>query len=300
MLIASNSGLIAPNGQRVSFRTDAAGQIAALIGPEGSQVLYTYDSHGNLIRVNDLDTGATTYYQYNAANQITAAVQPGGSSNAVSYDANGNLLSVAPINQNLGTTAQYLGQTFAETHAAGATDLYSFIVSDSEVASVLSGSVILGIEVSSSAGFNPALPTIDGLSPIYSSVHAGQSIGLYRLPAGGAYIVSVTGADGTTSGAYHLQVYLPGDVNGDNRVDGTDEQLFAAALGSSIGQPGYVLAADAERTGTLLRKTTSSWKTISASRPTSRRWRQTPRSAPARAFPSRSTSPLWPTTRRAT
>ena len=251
MLIASNSGLVAPNGQRVSFRTNAAGQIAALIGPEGSQVLYTYDSHGNLIRVNDLDTGATTYYQCNAANQITAAVQPGGSSDAVSYDANGNLLSVSPINQNLGTTGQYLGQTFAETHAAGATDLYSFIVSDSEVASVLSGSVIIGIEVSSSAGFNPALPTIDGLSPIYSSVQAGQSIGLYRLPAGGAYIVSVTGADGTTSGAYHLQVYLPGDVNGDNRVDGTDEQLFAAALGSSIGQPGYVLGADAERTGTV-------------------------------------------------
>ncbi len=178
-------------------------------------------------------------------------MQPGGSSDAVSYDANGNLLSVAPINQNLGTTGQYLGQTFAETHAAGATDLYSFIVSDSEVASVLSGSVIIGIEVSSSAGFNPALPTIDGLSPIYSSVQAGQSIGLYRLPAGGAYIVSVTGADGTTSGAYHLQVYLPGDVNGDSRVDGTDEQLFAAALGSSIGQPGYVLGADAERTGTV-------------------------------------------------
>ena len=250
-LVASNSGLVAPNGQRVSFRTNAAGKIAALIGPEGSQVLYTYDGHGNLIRVNDLDTGATTYYQYNAANQITASVQPGGSSAAVTYDASGNLVSVEPISQNLGTTAQYLGQTFSETHAAGATDLYSFILSDSEVASVLSGSVIIGIEVSSSAGFNPALPTIDGLSPIYSSVQAGQSVGLYRLPAGGAYVVSVTGANGTTSGGYDLQVYLPGDVNGDNRVDGTDEQLFASALGTSVGHSGYVLGADAERTGTV-------------------------------------------------
>ena len=250
-LIAFNSGLVAPNGERVSFRTDAAGQIAALIGPDGSQVLYSYDSSGNLIRVNDLDTGATTFYQYNAANQLTAAVQPSGSASAVTYDANGKLQSVNPLNQNLGTTSQFLGQTFAETHTAGATDRYSFILSNSEVASVLSGSVIIGIDVSSTAGFNPALPTINGLAPIYSSVQAGQGVALYRLPAAGAYVVSVTGADGITSGAYQLQVYLPGDVNGDNRVDGTDEQLFAAALGSHVGQPGYVLDADADRNGVI-------------------------------------------------
>ncbi len=250
-LVASNSGLVAPNGQRVTFRTNAAGRIAALIGPDGSQVLYSYDSSGNLIRVNDLDSDTASFYQYNAANQLTAAVQPGGSSTAVVYDANGNLQSVDPINQNLGTTRQFLGQSFAEAHVAGATDRYSFILSNSELASVLAGSVIIGIDVGSSAGFNPALPTIDGLAPIYSSVQAGHSVALYRLPAGGAYVVSVTGATAAASGVYKLQVYLPGDVNGDGRVDGTDEQLFDAALGTSPGQPGYVAGADVEHNGVV-------------------------------------------------
>jgi YD repeat-containing protein len=246
-LIASDSGLVAPNGQSISFRTDSAGRITAILASDGTQVLYTYNAAGDLVRVNDLQTGAISAYEYNAANQLTAAVQA-GSASAITYDAMGNLLAVTPISLNLGVTHQFLGQTFGATHVAGGSEAYSFILSDTEVGTVLSGSVLVGIEITSASGFVPAVPTINGLAPLTTVVQGGHVVALYELPAGGVYVVSVAGSG---AGAYGIQVYLPGDVNGDGRVDGTDEQAFDSAMGSSSGQAGYSLGADADRNGVV-------------------------------------------------
>jgi hypothetical protein len=59
----------------------------------------------------------------------------------------------------------------------------------------------------------------------------------------GRLATSVTGVHGTT-GAYEAQTTLPGDVNGDGRVDFADEKLFVAAYGSRRGDPNYNPAAD--------------------------------------------------------
>ena len=57
----------------------------------------------------------------------------------------------------------------------------------------------------------------------------------------------VAGANGTTAGAYSLRLFVAGDANADGAVDGVDGQLVAAAMGSSAGQPGYSIGADANR-----------------------------------------------------
>ncbi|HUB24490.1 MAG TPA: CARDB domain-containing protein, partial [Tepidisphaeraceae bacterium] len=247
-LIASDSGLVAPNGQTIAFRTNGSGELAAIIAPDGAQTLFTYNSQGDLVGVNNLQTGTLTEYQYNSANELTAIAQPGGGAAEITYDAQGSLLSVNPVTLDLGTTHQFLGQTYTETHTAGGTERYSFILSSSEIASVLSGTAIFGVEVSSTSGFAPALPVIDGYTAIGTTLQGSNAVALYQLPAAGVYVISVTGAN---SGSYTLQVYLAGDVNGDGRVDGTDEQLFASALGATVGEPNYLLGADALRDGDI-------------------------------------------------
>ncbi len=44
---------------------------------------------------------------------------------------------------------------------------------------------------------------------------------------------------------------LPGDLNGDGRVDALDVALFNAALGSSVGEPSYNRFADFDRDGRI-------------------------------------------------
>ena len=44
---------------------------------------------------------------------------------------------------------------------------------------------------------------------------------------------------------------MAGDVNRDGTVDATDAQLLMAAMGSSVGQPNYLAAADFLESGTV-------------------------------------------------
>lgn len=64
------------------------------------------------------------------------------------------------------------------------------------------------------------------------------------------YTVNVD-AEGKTSGDFLLGFYLPGDANGDGKVDKTDVQLVNASFGSRGGSSKYNFNADANRDGRI-------------------------------------------------
>jgi len=64
------------------------------------------------------------------------------------------------------------------------------------------------------------------------------------------FTVKVIGAEDTT-GKYLLGFYMPGDVNGDGIVDGTDVKAVRAAMNSSPDDARYKFDADADRDGRI-------------------------------------------------
>ena len=72
---------------------------------------------------------------------------------------------------------------------------------------------------------------------------------LADLPSG-LYHLDVAGERGTV-GAFHLEVLLTGDVNGDRKVDMADGTLIRNVFGSSAGDGHYMVEADANRDGLI-------------------------------------------------
>jgi hypothetical protein len=64
------------------------------------------------------------------------------------------------------------------------------------------------------------------------------------------YVVNVT-AQGNTSGAFHLDFYLPGDANGDGVVNQADLKLTRQLNGTRVGDPSYDVNADVNRDGRI-------------------------------------------------
>ena len=50
-LLVSDSGIVAPDGSRLSFQWDHQGRLSAVITEDGARVVYAYDSQGNLMSV---------------------------------------------------------------------------------------------------------------------------------------------------------------------------------------------------------------------------------------------------------
>ena len=76
----------------------------------------------------------------------------------------------------------------------------------------------------------------------------GKALAFTKDGRAGTLTAGVTGRAGTT-GSAALSTFLPGDVNGDGRVDLDDLQAFAPAYNSRIGDPNYLPSADADRNG---------------------------------------------------
>jgi hypothetical protein len=162
-------------------------------------------------------------------------------------------LTVLPLTADLGSSGQFLTSTQAGSLAADGTDLYSFTFRSSEVHFTTSGTVYLGIQVQATSGssFQPAVPVIPGLTPLVSGASANGAFALFAMTREGLELLKVAGTNGTTSGAYTLRLFVAGDVNADGVVNGVDGQLLAAALGSSVGEAGYVVGADANLDGKI-------------------------------------------------
>ena len=121
------------------------------------------------------------------------------------------------------------------------------------------GGATLGflLESAGGSGLDPAPVQIQdaGGTPVVPQFVApdlagnSQSLVLADLPYG-HYRLTVGGEHGTT-GAFHLQVLLDGDVNGDRKVDMASGTLIRNIFGSSAGDGHYIVEADANRDGLI-------------------------------------------------
>jgi RHS repeat-associated protein len=129
-------------------------------------------------------------------------------------------------------------------------------------------SPVLGFELVAPPGskLNPAVVQItrpDNTTVTPRATTSGlagntESLNLSALSYG-TYTVNVSGAQGT-AGAYQLNVFLAGDVNGDFKVDTTDGSTIAAMMGAKAGDAKYRVEADSNLDGVITSFDYTQWR----------------------------------------
>ena len=111
--------------------------------------------------------------------------------------------------------------------------------------------MLVGVDLKAADPSQLALlaPVIDGLTPLSQTTDASGYHALYAIDASGLQRLRVAASSG--AGAYTLDVFVVGDIDGDGAVGGLDEQALQAAFGTQKGQAGYNPAADLNRDGTI-------------------------------------------------
>ncbi|MGA2068563.1 MAG: CARDB domain-containing protein, partial [Thermoguttaceae bacterium] len=249
----TDSGIIGAEGDRLTFVHDAGGRLTTVTAPDGTEVLYDYDAAGNLVSARNVAMGQSSRYGYSASQPhlLELAVSPlAGQSVAIQYTPDPVTL---PLTADLGSSGQFLLNTQDGALAPNGTDRYTFSFRSSEIESTTGGSVFLGVQIQAAPGsaLSPAVPVIPGMTPLTTEVSATSAFALFDITQEGLELLELSGASATTGGAYSLQLFVAGDVNGDGTVDGTDGQLLMNALGSSAGQANYLIGADANRDGVV-------------------------------------------------
>jgi hypothetical protein len=122
-----------------------------------------------------------------------------------------------------------------------------------------SSRAVLGFLLTGGPGsaLDPAAITITAaggaaVNPTFSQTDlngAHQSLVVAPLRTG-PYTLGVTGLGGT-AGPFHLDVFLPGDVNGDRHVTLSDGQTIQSIYGLTSASPNYKVEADANLDGTI-------------------------------------------------
>jgi len=249
-VVWTDSGIVAADGSRVSIERNSDGRIGRIVGPDGTQALYDYDSSGNLLQATILESGARTWLGYRATQGHLLTEVAGANAQSVRYDANGLLLGVDAVRRVLGTTAEFVGTAVTGAIAAGGTDRLAIVLGKNELATAQSGRVTIGIEVTSADGWQPVAATIRGMTAGFTREASGRSLALFTFDTAGPYVVELTGAGGA-SGAFTVSFFLAGDANGDGAVDGVDQTIFNGAFNTVAGQAGFVGAADWNRDGAV-------------------------------------------------
>ncbi|HYU32388.1 MAG TPA: putative Ig domain-containing protein [Thermoanaerobaculia bacterium] len=223
-LFFAGSGIATPAGDTVRFTPDAAGRLAAVTAPDGTTVLYTYDAQGNLTAARNLATAQSQRYgtSEEAAHRLDIVVAP-PSGSVVRY---GPEPEVLPLTSDLGSAHRFLAAPRLESLASGETDRFAFSLRLSELNATAKGEVILGVAVLASS-FRPALPVIPGVTPLLTRSGDRSATALFALRRDGLKLLEVSAAEG--SGDYTLELWVPGDVNLDGKVDGRDSELLGQA-----------------------------------------------------------------------
>ncbi len=249
-LSVSDSGIVAANGDTLSFIGGRGGEIGGVITPAGEGFIYTYDDRGLLQSVRDLAHAASLNYGYADGDHHKLVLAAGQHGDAISYGATPQVTS---IKADLGAAISYLAAPHDGILSAGGADLYSFTVRESEIAGTAGGSVYLGVVVTATpgSGLAPAIPTIAGLTPTASSVNGNSAFALFKIDAAGLRLLRIAGVDAASAGGYSIEFFIAGDANRDAKVDGVDAALLEAANGSVAGQPDYKAAIDFNRDGRI-------------------------------------------------
>jgi predicted chitinase len=166
---------------------------------------------------------------------IILPVDPPGSNNKVPTD--------------LGGAYTFTGKTASGNNDAGSPNQYTFNITNSEVNSTDSDTVIVGVSVESKDNQGlPELPEVDKLTPILTSTNTNSNYSLFSINRSGLNLLNL---NSSTNGAYTLKLNVAGDINSDGRVDTTDRQLLENALGRTASDPGYTTDLDLNRDGII-------------------------------------------------
>jgi YD repeat-containing protein len=223
-LAVTDSGVVASDATAIRFSYDGSGRLAKVWSTDGRLFTYDYDAAGNLLSARDLTNASSQRYAYDAQQRLILAANPGGG-NVITY---GSTAQSVPLTADLGAALGYLANAYSGSLATAETDRFSFAVRQSEIAATAGGAVLLGVVVQGSSGLIPALPGIEGLTPVASNVVGARAFALYRIDTAGLRVLDVAAQTGT-AGAYELSFFVAGDANHDGRVDGTDAALGADA-----------------------------------------------------------------------
>lgn len=240
-LAISDSGITAANGATIQVLRDAQGRITSLLTPDGQLITYQYDALGNLVAMQNLNSGGSQRYGYSLSDPhlLDAAVRSNGNSVVISPGST----TTPYIQRDLGGPAQFDETTTSNTLAAGSKDYLAFRFDQDELDSTATGTVLLRVLLQSTDGvFIPATPMIAGLQPLSVDVQGTQVVAIFAINRAGLYVVGIAGATASTAGNYAVNLTIAGDLDGDGNVDGNDSAVLAGA-----GQHGRLTKLHARR-----------------------------------------------------
>ncbi|MEI7465867.1 MAG: putative Ig domain-containing protein, partial [Burkholderiales bacterium] len=237
-LLVNDTGIAAANGDRLTWVLGVGGRIESVTTPTGAVHRYSYDTAGRLEAARSLVSATSLRYGYDAQGRLRLATGPGA---GVVVEAGVGATTVRPLAGDLGPALAYLSTEVNGQLGAGGSAEYALTVRDSELRSSASGSVLLGVEVKGNTGLAPTLPLLDGATLVASRIQGNTVFALFRVDAAGLKRLTI-GAAG--AGSYRLRLAAAGDLNGDQRVDGSDAALMAQARSG-----GSVAGADIDRDG---------------------------------------------------
>ncbi|MDA8744744.1 dockerin type I domain-containing protein [Rubripirellula amarantea] len=238
---------IADNGSRLTIRRNDDGRITSLTGLSGVATRLRYD--GDLL--SSLTDGSDrALFSYSAGRLTQALSSQAGQSVGVSYNEDGSLNSTVSIDEFLGGLRDAAASTVTGSLGSGESSSIAFALTAEELTTGNNGVALVGISVTGSGGFDPAVPTIDGLAGTSVQVRSGFASALFPVSASGGVAAAIAGA-GASTGNYSVDVYIAGDLDGDGDVDGIDRSNITAQFGLVPGDGGYNPAADVNRDGVI-------------------------------------------------
>jgi YD repeat-containing protein len=242
-LIYTDSGIIAtpaptlgtpqPTAEVVAFIKDTAGRIAQITAPDSSQLVYEYNSQGDLVSVSNSGTGKIEKYGYNDRHQLQVLTSNIGSPGEVIA----SMGTTTPIVQNLGGLNDWNnGKSLAPATQIGDRS-YTFELRDSELKSTPKNTLLISIEGSD-------LSQINGIDPVYTN----GNYRIFTVDRSGINLLQLTTPTLSVVGS---ELRVIGDVNSDSKVDGVDAALVTNAFGTRTGDTRYDRTFDLDRNGAI-------------------------------------------------
>ncbi len=153
-LILSDSGIVATNGDRISFVADPAG-VGTMILPGGDQILYRYDSAGRLAQVRNLVTATSKSFGYEPGDADRLILATEGQGISIAYGAG---VSSQTLAGDLGSGRDLLTLEHSGVLSPGRTDVFALTFRTSDLSATPTGKLLVIAEVESLDAFRPDAP----------------------------------------------------------------------------------------------------------------------------------------------